>query len=93
MDKTADSTHAIVLPVPSGTGELHALNGEHGRVVDETDTKTTNRAYFDVRGPLELTAAECRQIASALEEAATQLDEHHDVRMPIDGDEAGETHD
>lgn len=91
MDSNTEQTHAITLAAPSGNGELHQIRGAHGIVVDSDTEKTTNRAYFHTRGPLELTAAECRELASTLELAAEQLDKHHDVRMPIDRDASGET--
>lgn len=76
-----ESNVAVAVPAPDGEGDIHTLRLDVGMINDPPIT--TNRAYFNVRGELELTAAECRKIASKLEFAAAQLDAHHDVRMPV----------
>ena len=75
---------ALAVPAPDGKGEIHMLKMGDGKLVDSQSRPTTNRAYFDTRGQLELTATECRRLASDLEMAADQLDSHHDTRMPVE---------
>lgn len=61
------------------------MKGDVGIPVGEDTTITTNRLYLTHHGDgLELTPEDARRLAGALQTAADAVEDHHDVRMPIE---------